>query len=291
MARQGRDIEVIVPADGVISADYPLSTLANPTHEGAGKKVKELAEWFGENPHALTDAYLRPADPGAELPSELTGTQVFELPFPGSEAVVSMLQQAYADDLRTPGSTAFVLDTSGSMEGDRLELLRNTMEDLIDNSATSDTGGKVGIRDNENVSVVPFASDVGPVTEVTVNSRSGGNRSELSDAVDDLTAGGKTALYTALAETYRHIDTGGTSVPSIVLMSDGEATQGMSFDSFVEFHEQLPKEQQAIPIFVILYGEASEEEMSDLTELSGGKLFDALEGDLARAFKEIRGYQ
>ena len=46
-----------------------------------------------------------------------------------------------------------------------------------------------------------------------------------------------------------------------------------------------------MPVFVILYGDASESEMRELAELTGGEVFDALGGDLAAAFKEIRGFQ
>ena len=42
---------------------------------------------------------------------------------------------------------------------------------------------------------------------------------------------------------------------------------------------------------MILYGEANRGEMEQLAQLTGGKVFDAQNGDLAETFKEIRGYQ
>ena len=44
-------------------------------------------------------------------------------------------------------------------------------------------------------------------------------------------------------------------------------------------------------MFVILYGEAKRAEMDKLAELTGGKVFDAQQAELAEMFKEIRGYQ
>ena len=47
---------------------------------------------------------------------------------------------------------------------------------------------------------------------------------------------------------------------------------------------------QGIPVYAILFGEASADEMGRLAELTGGRVFDAVGGDLTSAFKEIRGY-
>ena len=60
---------------------------------------------------------------------------------------------------------------------------------------------------------------------------------------------------------------------------------------FKEAYEQLPEDKKEIPVFVILYGEANIQEMEELAQLTGGKTFDALNGDLVAAFEEIRAYQ
>lgn len=284
------DIDVILPSDGVISADYPLSTMAQPTHDGARDQVAALAEWFAENPEKLTEVYLRPTAPGGELPTELGNPLVIELPFPSSMAVTDDLLAAYANELRRPGSTAFVLDTSGSMAGERLAALQETMTSLIDGSAATDTG-PVGLRGNENVTLIPFATSVHPLTAVTFDPEDPGVAHQLTSAVDGLVADGTTAIYEALADAYEHVDTSGGTIPSIVLLSDGEVTEGRSPQQFQDFHAGLPAEQQQIPVFVILYGEASIDDMTALADLSGGAVFDALDGDLAEAFKEIRSYQ
>ena len=43
-------------------------------------------------------------------------------------------------------------------------------------------------------------------------------------------------------------------------------------------------------MYAILFGEPSRDEMEQLAELTGGRVFDAAGGDLTAAFKEIRGY-
>ena len=76
-----------------------------------------------------------------------------------------------------------------------------------------------------------------------------------------------------------------------MLLSDGEVTHGMDYYAFEKQYQGLSPEQRSIPVFVILYGEANASEMNNLAELTGGAVFDALNGDLDAAFKEIRGYQ
>ncbi|AIT61017.1 vWA domain-containing protein [Corynebacterium doosanense] len=289
LRHDGMDIQVVVPADGVISADYPLSTMAEPAHDGAGEQVAALAQWFAEHPEKLTEASLRPTT-GGDLPAELADTSVIELPFPGSMAVTDELLAAYANELRRPGSTAFVLDTSGSMEGERLSSLQNIMHSLIDGTAATPLG-EVGLRDNEQVSLIPFASAPRQPTEVTFDREDGAIRDTLNYQVSDFRADGSTAIYEALRVAYDDVDASGGSIPSIVLMTDGELTEGMTFEQFRNFHAGLSPQQQDVPVFVILYGEANAREMAALAELTGGKVFNALDGDLAEAFKEIRAYQ
>jgi len=104
-------------------------------------------------------------------------------------------------------------------------------------------------------------------------------------------ADGDTATFEAVINALDEVDTTNGDIGTVVLMTDGEVTRGRTFAQFKNDYEQLPPEKQEIPVFVILYGEANIQEMQELAELTGGKTFDALNGDLAAAFEEIRAYQ
>lgn len=285
----GLDVEIIVPADGVVSADYPLSALAEPADPLARERVASITEWLRANPDVLRDSFRRPAD-GSEPAPELTGDLLIELPFPGSKDVTDRLVRAYHNELRTPGDTAFVLDTSGSMAGERLDSLQATLTSLVDGSARTSTS-EVGFRDRERISLLPFSSQPGQSTTVRFSVTDPGPRGELLGAIDRLEPLGSTAIYGALIDAYDTIDVGGDAIPSIVLMTDGEVTDGPGLGEFIAHHRSLPKDRQSIPVFVILYGEANVGEMEELADATGGEVFDALDGDLDAAFKEIRGYQ
>ena len=91
---------------------------------------------------------------------------------------------------------------------------------------------------------------------------------------------------------YDRVGEGGGSLNSIVLMTDGESNSGTNRQEFItKMKRKMAETDRKIPVFVILYGEASEEEMNFLADFTGGKVFNARSGDLSKAFEEIRSYQ
>lgn len=286
---QGKPIEVVVPADGVISADYPLSTLAAPAHGDASERVRALSEWLLAHQDDIASSYRRPVIQVGNLPPEIAQQQVIELPFPANQGVVNELIYAYNNSYRKPGTTTFVLDTSGSMDGRRISSLKDIMHSLIDGSASTLTGD-VSLRDRESVTM--WAFDTSPGTPVTVRFQrdNPASANELNSYIDGLNASGNTAMYQTLLAALKATDPA-EGIPSIVLLSDGADTMGPNFSQFRKEYNALPAAQRSIPVFVILYGDANEKEMRGLAELTGGEVFDAFGGDLDRAFKEIRGFQ
>lgn len=287
MAAQGADLEVVVPSDGVVSADYPLSALATPANDKAARQTEVLAQWLEANSQLLADYYLRPVSGDAKLPASMTNNVIIELPFPGDRAVTERLIEAYDNELRVPGESVFVLDTSGSMDGQRIADLKSTMHAIVDGSAQTETGN-VGLRNREVTTILPFNTTVGTPTTKTIDGSA--SRSELRSAVDGLVAGGDTALYDALVDAFDLLGSSdANSIPSIVVLTDGEVTAGRTFDEFRNYYES--KRGGLPPVFVIRYGEADPQEMQELAKLTGGKVFESGQTELAEVFKEIRGYQ
>lgn len=287
-AKDNADLQVVVPADGVISADYPLSALATADQETVAQ-IKELGEWIATHPEALTDTYRRPVDTSVPLPEEIQGLFIIEQPFPEDQEITTALVAAYNNELRVPGDTTFVLDTSGSMEGLRLESLKDTLAELITGEASSLTGD-VSLRRRENVNLISFNWGPAETISTTIDEVGGPHRQELAAEVEKLVAHGGTGIYGALIQALDEVEAG-AYIPSIVLMTDGELTDRPNFLEFQQYYSQLPTEKKRIPVFVILYGEANITEMENLAALTGGRTFDAIKGDLDTAFKDIRAYQ
>jgi len=276
-------LTVIRPRDGVVTADYPLSTLASADATDRDT-VRRLGEALRspEIQREITErTHRRPVVAGVAPAAGLDTSRRRELPFPGSRSVADGLLDSYENELRRPSRTVYVLDTSGSMDGERLDGLKAALTDL--------TGD---FREREEVTLMPFGSDVKSVRTHVVDPAD--PRSGL-DAIKKDTAGleadGDTAVYTSLEKAYGELGADEDTFTSIVLMTDGENTAGADAGEFDDFYERLDATARQIPVFPILFGDSDRSELEHIADLTGGRLFDAQQGSLDGAFEEIRGYQ
>ncbi|WP_181803240.1 substrate-binding and vWA domain-containing protein [Streptomyces shenzhenensis] len=276
-------LTVIRPSDGVVTADYPFSSLAG-TSAATREDVREVTEDLrGTAVQKLITDTTRRRPVVASVPpaAGLDTTRRRELPFPGSRSVADGLISAYENELRRPSRTVYVLDTSGSMDGDRLNRLKKALTDL--------TGD---FRDREEVTLMPFGSAVKSVrTHVVEPADPKAGLAAIRKDTEALTADGDTAIYTSLEKAYDQLGGGADTFTSIVLMTDGENTTGDKAGDFDHFYRELSTDRQRIPVFPILFGDSSRAELQHIATLTGGRLFDARQGSLDGAFEEIRGYQ
>ncbi|MFE3072686.1 substrate-binding domain-containing protein [Streptomyces sp. NPDC059247] len=279
-------LTVIRPSDGVVTADYPLTLLtsARPEAKEAAGRLTTYLRTPEAQRRITTTTLRRPVVPGVEPAAALARDPRRELPFPGSRAVADGLLDAYDNTLRRPSRTVYVLDTSGSMAGDRLDRLKAALVEL--------TGD---FRDREEVTLMPFGSAVkrGEVRTRTVDPAAPGSAPDaIASDARGLTASGGTAIYSSLQEAYRFLGrTPGDTFTSVVLMTDGDNTDGDPAAAFDRFYGSLPAAQRHTPVFPILFGDSDRGALDHIAELTGGRLFDATKGPLDGAFEEIRGYQ
>ncbi|MFE4827428.1 extracellular solute-binding protein [Streptomyces sp. NPDC056672] len=289
-------LTVIRPKDGVVTADYPFTLLTSAPQEA--REAGQALTSYLRSPEAqksLTEqTFRRPVIPSIPPAAGLATDKRRELPFPGSRSVADGLLHAYENQLRRPSRTVYVLDTSGSMEGERLSRLKDALAGL---TGTDDSATGERFRDREEVTLMPFGSEVKRVLSHTVDPA---GRAAALDAIRAdaraLSASGDTAVYSSLREAYSHLGKGGPgsdAFTSIVLMTDGENTTGTKAVEFDSFYAGLPADQRATPVFPILFGDSDRAELEHIAQLTGGRLFDATGGEesLDGAFEEIRGYQ
>ncbi|MEU2424507.1 VWA domain-containing protein [Streptomyces sp. NPDC007851] len=272
-------LTVIRPSDGVVTADYPFSSLAD-TREDVRKVTEDLRTTAVQK--LITDTtHRRPVVASVPPAAGLDTTRRRELPFPGTRSVADGLISAYENELRRPSRTVYVLDTSGSMDGDRLNRLKKALTAL--------TGD---FRDREEVTLMPFGSAVKSVsTHVVEPADPKAGLDAIRKDTAALSADGNTAVYSSLEKAYDHLGGGEDTFTSIVLMTDGENTTGAKAAEFDGFYRGLSAARRNIPVFPILFGDSSRAELQHIADLTGGRLFDGREGSLDGAFEEIRGYQ
>ncbi|ALG07413.1 substrate-binding domain-containing protein [Kibdelosporangium phytohabitans] len=282
-------LSLVYPSDGVISADYPFTLLSDAADDArsAHQRLTDHLRTPDVQRRIMDQTRRRPAIPGVELSGQFTQRDLVELPFPAGADAVDALLSAYFNKIRRPSRTLYVLDTSGSMQGDRIEALRSALIALT--GADGSLLGKYrGFRGREELTLLPFSgAPAAPVTFLVPDTDPQPELDRIKAFAGALKATGGTAIYDSLTRGYQLL---GRPDPakftSIVLMTDGQNTNGSPYASF-----QAAGRDAKIPVFTVLFGESSQDEMNKVAALTGGKVFDARSTPLAKVFQEIRGYQ
>ncbi|MFC7331184.1 substrate-binding domain-containing protein [Marinactinospora rubrisoli] len=295
--RLDRPLTIVRPADGTVTADYPLSLLDSATDEVA-ESYRVLVDHLLSaevQREILQETHRRPMNP--EALGEAGLPSVTELPFPTRAETVDRLIAAYFDEIRKPARTVYVLDASISMQGERIEALRAAMETLTGGD-DSVSGRFQRFYGRERVTLLPFDGAVRPAVDHELSEEPDpATLDAIRSEVDALELGDGTAAYDAVAEAYRLLEAedrgdAAESFTSIVLLTDGEVNTGRTFAELRdETHARLPAGLRDVPVFTVLFGEGDAAEMTELAELTGGRTFDARSDSLDAAFREIRGYQ
>ncbi|ROP35536.1 VWA domain-containing protein [Saccharothrix texasensis] len=290
-------LTLVYPDDGVVTADYPLTLLADAGDDArdAHRRLTDHLRTPDVQREIARTTHRRPVVPGVELDPRFAVRDLVELPFPVARDAVEGLLSAYFDELRRPSRTLYVLDTSGSMAGDRIASLRSALVGLT-GADDSLTGRFRRFRSREEVTLLPF--DTTPGEPRTFTLPEGDPRAELAEIkayAEALAEGGGTAIYDSLSRAYRVMEPLVAADPdrftSIVLMTDGENANGSGLAEFQASFGSVPASVRQVPVFTVLFGEGSGAELGQVAAMTGGKVFDARAAELGDVFQEIRGYQ
>jgi Ca-activated chloride channel homolog len=283
-------LTLIYPQDGLITADYPL-LLLNKDRQPEFQKLAEALKSPEIQRRIMEETRRRPVNTAVALSSAFPAGLNIELPFPGSADALNAVLSAYLQDTRRPANTIFVLDTSGSMGGERMNALKASLLGLS-GADTSLTGQFSSFASRERVTLIPFSSevDVPQITEI-----GSANKAQalvkIRTRVNSLTPDGGTNVYGALEAAYEQAKLAPVDrYTSIVLMTDGESNDGPSPGDFQNFYSALPAAAKGVKTFTILFGDGNKDAMNEIATLTGGRTFDGTK-NLQAAFKQIRGYQ
>lgn len=138
-----------------------------------------------------------------------------------------------------PSNLVFLLDVSGSMNAqNKLPLVKSAMRMLAQE-----------LRPQDKVSIVVYAGAAGVVLDATP----GSNKKKITDAIDNLNAGGSTAGGEGIKLAYKiaeeNMVEGGNN--RIILATDGDFNVGVSSDSEME---RLVEEERGKGIYVTVLG-------------------------------------
>jgi Ca-activated chloride channel family protein len=198
--------------------------------------------------------------------------------------VIRVALDLYQSAVRKPSFTVLCLDFSGSMSGDGVRDLKSAMRVLLD----QDQAARYLLQRSAGDITLVITFNDGVIDTWRTD---GNDPAALRDLLARVTAqetGGGTNIYAPVVaglDAAERINLEDYS-PAIILMTDGRSREG----SFADLQERWGQASPAaIPVYAILFGDASEKQLTEITTATTGRIFDG-RTDLIDAFRQAMGY-
>ena len=195
-----------------------------------------------------------------------------QLKLSGSELFAAQNVWKKNKDGGKPVVTVFIADTSGSMEGTKIQNLKTSLK----NSTQY-------INEDNYIGLVSYNSDV--TVELPINQFDGKQKAYFNGAVSNLYANGETSTYDAVLVGLDMLLKQKEKLPDAKLMlfvlSDGETNAGYDFGQVAPVIEAL-----GIPVHTIGY-DADLDELKQLSDINEASSTNADENDVVYSLKSI----
>lgn len=286
----------LYPSEGTLWADHPLALLElggpgeQPVTDNQRRTYQAFADFLSgaDSQQQLLDAGYRPADLNIALDqpgSPFADTDKVDLHQPQttlqipSESVVEVVQNVWWYTKR-PTNVYLVVDTSGSMEGDKIELTQMALQSFVEQ-----------IRgDRDQVGMIAFSNDADVLLSLQPLDDTG--RENMQSTIRQLYAAGNTALIDGVWEAYTELLLYGDpeAINAIVVMTDGH--ENNSNATLRSLQARLQQEQTLrVVIFTIAFGsDADVDLMLEMANIGGGQFRRADETDIEDLYKIISTY-
>ncbi len=282
----------LYPAEGTLWADHPLALLETTNVTTNQRDTFQAFREFltkAESQTLILRSGYRPADLNISLSgpaSPLTAANGVDpaqpqttLQLPTAD-VVQVVQNAWALTKRKT-NVILVVDTSGSMEGEKLDNAKLALRTFLAQIPT----------DQERVGLVEFNSGVANIIELDTL---GQNRTLLTETVDALGAGGNTALLDAVRTAYVRLQRQADPerINAIVAMTDGkENASAVNLRQLAAEIQAGNRDDVPVVIFCIAYGnDADYGVLQTLADASGGQVRKGNTETIRELYKILSSY-
>lgn len=245
--------------------DNPLYAVGNVS-ESENEVLKAFAEYFKENTNQ---------DYGKQLGFGQNASYQSTVKATDGTFVTTVIelwkeQRANAGNI----SVIFVADVSGSMDGDKIENLKNSLLNAMQY-----------IGEKTRVGLLSFNGYV--FKDLGLAEFNTQQQKYFAGAVENLDANGGTAtndgLIVATKMLVSEVEENSGTKPLIFLLSDGHTGSGYSFSSVKDIIDYYD-----IPIYTIGYGNnADEHELAKIAELNSGTFIKANSDDISYIIKTL----
>jgi len=288
----GVDLVAVYPNEGSLWQDHPLALLETNTLSDVNRESFRAFANYLASPDAqqliLSKGY-RPADldikiDGANSPintangADPTKPQT-SLQVP-SAAVLDVVRESWLANKRRT-NVELVVDTSGSMEGDKIDNVQAALATFLDQIKSNE----------ERVGLFEFYNDV--TERVKINELKN-NRSALVRAVTNLDPGGNTALLDGVAAAYDRLQSlnDPSRINAIVVMTDGkENASAIKLNQLVAKLQQGNKRGVPVVVFGIAYGDdADMGPLQAMADATGGQTYVGTIETIRNLYKILSTY-
>ena len=183
----------------------------------------------------------------------------------GSDIISAQRLWKEEKDSGTPTIALFIADTSGSMAGDPLRRLKESLIEASKNIKSDNYIGLISYNDDVTINL--------PITQFDLE-----QRSYFAGAVEEMKSGGNTSTYDALLVGIDMINSYKESLPNakamIFVLSDGKCNRGIDYNTSAGIVSHY-----GIPIYTIGYNEEIDS-LKDLSSINEAVYIDADSDDV-----------
>jgi Ca-activated chloride channel family protein len=297
LVREGKEpLYAIYPVDGLAVADSPLGYVdhgnaakAKFFHQlqnyllsaGVQKQLLQLGRRTGPLGLNVANAPKSVFNPawGIDLNRVITPVR-----FPKASVIDEALT-LYQTAFRKPSITVFAVDFSGSMADNGGEIgVKNAMKLLLDPQLARRY--LLQVAPDDITVVIPFND--APIAQWAVHGNNAAALLGLDTKINALQANGGTDIYTPVIRGLKLVaqQHGTDRLASIILMTDGMSNTGATWP---DLKRAIDSSRLRIPIYAILFGDASTDQLSQITKYTHAAIFDGRQ-DLVTAFRTAKGY-
>lgn len=278
-------LAAIYPSEGTLVADHPYVVLRAPWVDETKRRAAALFLAYLQAPERQqrfrTEGYRdHEGRGGPDLSSQwgvLPIGPARVLPAPSAEALAEI--EASWKDVRKRARVLMVLDVSGSMSGQKLELMKRGATAALDL-----------FLDDDELALWSFGSGT---DEVATMGPVGSRRTALSQAISGLIAAGGTRLYDATREAVRQLASSVDHhrISAVVVLTDGVNTTGSPDLEALLRDLRLATAETRVRAFTIAYGtDADRSILQRIAEATRGASYDASNpASIETVFEEVIG--
>ena len=280
----------LYPKEGTFWHEHPFAVpqaeWVSPEQQAAAKVFTEFIRSEAIQQKVMENGF-RPVNPNVAVAYPIAAelgvdpnqpATILDVPDPEVIAAV----QASWQLVKKQADVLLVIDTSGSMAGDKIEQAKTAARAFLDNMPAQNRVGLMTFNQTVDLRAPPAPFE--------------GNQSHLQNEVNNLTTTGDTALYDAIQQSIEILENATEAreerIQSIVLLSDGQDTSSQASLQTISQQLQASREKRnPIIIIPIAYGsDADIHALNTIARASATRIQSSDPEDIQRVLELISSY-